>query len=334
MTFGFGMGFPRNMPFSGGPSLNLQFAGSTTLDPRITFTRASTGTYTDSAGVLQSAAINAPRFDYNPTTLQPLGLLIEEQRTNLLLNSATLSTQSVIVTAVAHTLSFYGTGTVTITGTGSGTLVGSGAFPTRSTLTFTPTAGTVTLTVTGSVTQAQLEAGAFATSYIPTTTAAATRAVDVAVISTLTPWYNAVDGGTLFATASVMYGVGTVIDGVASLDDNTASNRLQIRRNSTNQIPSGLVVAGGTAFFNTGASGATAAGANVIFSIGLAYDTNNTIFGDRGLLSAVDTSVTLPTVTQLQIGNGPSIGALNGRISRLVYYPRRMSDAELQSLTA
>jgi hypothetical protein len=310
----------------------LQFAGSTTLDPRITFTRASTGTYIDSAGALQSAAINVPRFDYNPTTLQPLGLLIEEARTNLLLNSATLSTQSVTVTGVAHTLSFYGTGTVTITGTGSGTLTGSGAFPTRSTLTFTPTVGVLILTVTGSVTQAQLEAGAFATSYIPTTSASATRAVDVAVISTLTPWYNAT-AGTLFATASVMYGVGTVIDGVASLDDNSANNRIQIRRNSTNQIPSGLIAAGGTASFNTGASGATAAAANVMFSIGLAYAANNTIFGDRGLLSSVDTSVTLPTVTQLQIGNGAAIAVLNGRISRLVYYPRRMSDAGLQSLT-
>lgn len=335
MTFGFGMGFPRNNPRSGGPALNLQFAGSTTLDPRITFTRASTGTYIDSAGALQSAAINVPRFDYNPTTLQPLGLLIEEARTNILLNSATLSTQSVTVTGVAHTLSFYGTGTVTITGTGSGTLTGSGAFPTRSTLTFTPTIGVLILTVTGSVTQAQLEAGAFATSYIPTTSASATRAIDLASMTgtNFSDWYKAEDGGTLFATASVMYGVGTVIDGVASLDDNTASNRIQIRRNSTNQIPSGLVVAGGTAFFNTGASGATAVAANAIFSIGLAYDTNNTIFGDRGLLSTVDTSVTVPTVTQLQIGNGASIQALNGRISRLVYYPRRLANAELQSLT-
>jgi hypothetical protein len=66
------------------PSLLLQFAGATTLDPRITFTRASTATFTGSDGLIQSAAINTPRFDYDPVTLAPKGLLIEEQRTNLL----------------------------------------------------------------------------------------------------------------------------------------------------------------------------------------------------------------------------------------------------------
>jgi hypothetical protein len=69
------------------PSLILQFAGAQTLDPRITFTRSTTATFTGSDGLIQTAAIDAPRFDYNPTTLAPLGLLIEEQRVNLLLYS-------------------------------------------------------------------------------------------------------------------------------------------------------------------------------------------------------------------------------------------------------
>jgi hypothetical protein len=66
-----------------GPSLSLNFL-SGTLDPRITFTRASTATFVGSNGLIQSAAINAPRFDYDPVTLTPRGLLIEEARTNLL----------------------------------------------------------------------------------------------------------------------------------------------------------------------------------------------------------------------------------------------------------
>lgn len=66
------------------PSLDLNFAGSKTVDPRITFTRASTATYFDEKGVLRSAASGVPRIDHNPLTGECLGLLIEEQRTNLL----------------------------------------------------------------------------------------------------------------------------------------------------------------------------------------------------------------------------------------------------------
>ena len=70
------------------PSLMLDFANVKALDPRITFTRASTATYYDAFGVMQTAASGAARFDINPTTGESLGLLIEEQRTNLLTYSA------------------------------------------------------------------------------------------------------------------------------------------------------------------------------------------------------------------------------------------------------
>src|SRR4029077_15880586 len=179
---------------SGQPSLSLDFTTGPPLDPRITFTRASVGTYFDVAGTMQTATANTPRFDYDPVTHALRGLLIETQRINILLNSATLGTQSVAVTAQAYTLSFYGTGTVTLSGVSTaGPLVGTGAFPARVALTFTPTAGTLTLTVTGSVLNAQLEAGAFATSYIPTTAAAVTRAPDLGTMPTA-PWFNATAG--------------------------------------------------------------------------------------------------------------------------------------------
>lgn len=127
------------------PSLNLDFANSKQLDPRITFTRASTATYYD-------------------------GKTMAKAEENLLLNSATLATQNVTVTAQAYTLSFENTGTVTLSGASTaGPLVGTGV-SNRVSLTFTPTAGTLTLTVSGTVTNAQLEARASATAYTPTTT--------------------------------------------------------------------------------------------------------------------------------------------------------------------
>ena len=80
------------------PSLDLRFADNKSLVDAVTgaslvtFTRASSGTYTDSAGVLQTASTDVPRFDHNPTTGESLGLLVEEQRTNLLLRSEDFST--------------------------------------------------------------------------------------------------------------------------------------------------------------------------------------------------------------------------------------------------
>ena len=72
------------------PSLNLNFARSRALDPRVTFTRASIGTYVGRDGLIKTAGVNQPRFDHDPETLESLGLLIEEPRTNYLGNSRML----------------------------------------------------------------------------------------------------------------------------------------------------------------------------------------------------------------------------------------------------
>jgi hypothetical protein len=66
------------------PSLNLDFANSKKLDPRVTFTRASVGTFVNENGLVATAASGAARFDHDPVTGKCLGLLVEEARTNLL----------------------------------------------------------------------------------------------------------------------------------------------------------------------------------------------------------------------------------------------------------
>ena len=69
------------------PSLDLNFAKTKRLDPRITFTRASIGTYVGRDGLIKTAGVNEARFDHNPTTGESLGLLVEEARTNLVRNN-------------------------------------------------------------------------------------------------------------------------------------------------------------------------------------------------------------------------------------------------------
>ena len=69
------------------PTLNLIFARSKTLDPRITFTRNSTATYVGSDGLIKTAAAGEARFDHDPVTGECRGLLVEEGRTNYATNS-------------------------------------------------------------------------------------------------------------------------------------------------------------------------------------------------------------------------------------------------------
>ena len=81
-----------------GLSLDLQFAADKTLTarkgPTPVFTRASTATFVGSDGLIQSSAVNSPRFDHDPVTLACKGLLIEEARTNLCLRSDDLANSS------------------------------------------------------------------------------------------------------------------------------------------------------------------------------------------------------------------------------------------------
>ena len=67
--------------------INLIVNGNLTSDA--TFTRASTATYFDSAGIMQTAAINAARINYLQDGSGLYGLQIEGARTNLLLASET-----------------------------------------------------------------------------------------------------------------------------------------------------------------------------------------------------------------------------------------------------
>lgn len=138
-------------------------------------------------------------------------------RRNLLLATDTMATQSLTVAAVAHTLAFTGTGTVTLTGASiAGPLVGTGA-SNRVSLSFTPTAASLTLTVVGSVTLAQLELGSTATAYQRVGTAFDVTEAGVASLSYLS--FDGVDDFLVTPTITPGIDKAQVFAGVRKLSD-------------------------------------------------------------------------------------------------------------------
>jgi len=70
------------------PTAVFDFANSRQLDERWWTTRASSGTYYGPNGYIQTVGNNQPRFTHDPDTLECLGLLTEEGRTNHVTNNA------------------------------------------------------------------------------------------------------------------------------------------------------------------------------------------------------------------------------------------------------
>jgi hypothetical protein len=324
----------EGIPAPPGATLSLDFLTTPgTLDPRITFTRASTATYFNSAGTMQTVSGNTPRWDYDPVTHALRGLLIEEARTNALLNSATLGNQGVAVTAQTYTLSFYGTGTITMSGAFAGTLVGSGAFPGRATTTFTPAAGTLTCTVTGSVLNAQLEAGSFATSYIPTTAAAVTRAQEVCGITPGNMGFYASPGGSwelefvaLASSASNTAGIGQL--GVAG-----SGIPVPMYFDPTLHLDQwdsvGIIGSG-----NAGTVGAvTKAATSVGAATGKVCLNAGAIASGGGFTNGYPALATSGVGFLAPYTAGDTQNMKAGYVRRIRYWPRVLSDAEMQQAT-
>jgi hypothetical protein len=181
---------------------------------------------------------------------------------------------------------------------------------------------------------AQLEAGAFATSYIPTTTAAATRAADSAVVTPISSFYNQSEG-TLFAEARE--GGSDLQYGAVSLDTDTSDNRIDLRRNNDAGVLAMLVTTAGALQMLQSPVLAVAA---QTYKLSGAYKVNDCAVCVNGGAVATDASVTLPTLTHLRIGGltlvSPATGnsfPLNGHIRKIAYWPRRLSNSLLQQLT-
>jgi len=388
-------------------TLDLNFAGNKSLVDNIsgsglvTFTRASSGTFVGSNGLIQTAASGVPRFDHNPTTGESLGLLVEEDRTNSFIYSNTFTDaswgqiygttitrtasaavspdgtsnatqitatdanfvrqQAVGDTTTIRTLSFFAKA-----GTASTISVRffSGTAPTSPTATFNLSTGAATVSdasvMTASIVQfsngwyrciccrtdaaskappdfnfgvgttfiygAQLEAGAFPTSYIPTTTIPLLRSADVVSItgSNFSRWYNESQGTFFVSARQSSYSYGQALVGLG-----TGTGALGLDYAGTTTTKGGSWWNGGTAI-GTSNYADWGNGAKLIGS----YTSSNRYLCLNGGAIASNAS-TLINGGLMRIGQSYNTNGLNsnGTIARLAYYPIQLSNTALQVLT-
>ena len=377
------------------PRMALDFT-TAALDPRVTVTRAlNTATRINSSGLVQLVNADLPRFDFDPITKACKGLLIEESRINIQVQSEDFSTTWVATgisvstnsttapdgNATADTLTASASpgNIVHLQAVGNGTTyafslfvkkltsdtvqinfsnVAAGPVFTFSTETFSTVASwttsfqkldngwyRITATRASNTTfagmqiriansgeaiyawGAQMEAGAFATSYIPTTTTSLTRNNDIVSMTgaNFSDWYNA-SGGSFVFEGSALSTLGFAYLVLAS--DNTNTNRFGAYKSGA--AVSGLVTSsGGTQMEITGSPIV----ANVPFKMAVAAQANSGNFSFNGSIGTNDTTIVMPTVSQLTIGSFQNLSPLNGHARAVRYYLPRLINAELQAFS-
>ena len=172
---------------------------------------------------------------------------------------------------------------------------------------------------------AQLEAGAFATSYIPTIASTVTRSADSLFLSgqNFAQWYRQ-DAGAWYAEFNVLDQAGVTY----TVSDGTGNNRFIGYPASSVQLE---ITTGGV--LQASLDGGTIT-PNTNVKVASAYATNDAALSLNGGTAVSDASVTLPTVNQSRIGANVGGGnLLNGHIRSIGYIPVRAADFQLQALT-
>ena len=179
---------------------------------------------------------------------------------------------------------------------------------------------------------AQLEAGAFPTSYIPTTTATATRAADVARITgtAFSSFYNQTEG-TIYsvatATSSTNSDSTATAVGIAAFTDGTNSERIRYGALTFSTV----WVDNNTSQANLSSGTFTQ---NQQVNLASAFKINDFALVRDGGSVQTDATGTLPTPTQVELGrSGVGTGFFSGTIKRLAFWPVRLANPTLQAIT-
>jgi hypothetical protein len=179
---------------------------------------------------------------------------------------------------------------------------------------------------------AQLEAGATATSYIPTTAGTAVRSQDLCTITgaAFIGMYNQTEGSIFCAVTAV--GATNTTSAVYGIQAPARSNGNVLAEFSSTLFRTQVT----STTFLSQANFQTTASRNVLVKNAAAFRTDDFANSCNGNI-ATDTSGTLPAIMDRFVigaaGNtgGPQVG--NNIISSIKYYRKRLPDAKLQALT-
>ena len=334
--------------------------------------------------VLETAASGVARFDHSPTTFESLGLLIEQQSTNLVryseqLNNAAWAFISAGTAVITPNILVAPDGTITAdlaVGNNAATWIGQNvgavsagqytfsvwlksdiaqtadifmSYGSTDNLTCSVTTSWQRFTITATraatvglfagvnvgngkniyIWGAQLEAGAFATSYIPTVASQVTRAADAASMTgtNFSSWYTQGEG-TLYVE-SLAQNTAAANNKNLRFSDGTTSNEIWLGSGSPGTSSRSQITLGGVTYFDSNLTNQTTAGQFGKYAV--SFETNNAVLCANGTLGVVDTAVSIPSsINQLTIS--PPQRA--GYYKKIAYYPVAVTSAQLQALTS
>jgi hypothetical protein len=180
---------------------------------------------------------------------------------------------------------------------------------------------------------AQLEDGAFVTSYIPTTTLAVLRNSDDAYVdgNNFSSWYRS-DEGTLIVSHSATAISATVNDYGAATIANINTSSVMSLRCSSNGSGSLVYDAYGTSASLTqfNFTGLTTSTVNSVVTHALSYKANLCAYSYDGTVAETD-NLAIITSSMIRLNIGNNAGAQT--IARFAYYPKQLTNAEIQSIT-